>query len=68
MLYPNLHGASRGGAPVALDEKVPGGTARLPQLSAGLKARFGTDKLQQYRNFHSVVGGLGEHAQRLVAG
>lgn len=45
-----------------------GGTARLPQLSAGLKARFGADKLQQYRNFHSVVGGLAEHAQRLAAG
>lgn len=44
-----------------------GGTARLPQLSASLKARFGGEKLQQYRNFHSVVGGLAEHAQLLAA-
>ena len=43
-----------------------GGTARLPHLKDALSQRFGLEKLHQYRNFHSVVGGLAEHAQRLA--
>lgn len=43
-----------------------GGTAKLPQLNMALTDRFGAEKLRQYRNFHSVVGGLAEHAQLLA--
>ena len=39
-----------------------GGTARIPALNARLTERFGAGKLQQFKNFHSVVGGLAEKA------
>jgi hypothetical chaperone protein len=45
-----------------------GGTARLPALRDALAARFGQDKLTDFRNFHSVIHGLAEHAQTLCAG
>lgn len=35
-----------------------GGTARLQSIQDGLHRRFGKDKINQYKNFHSVVGGL----------
>jgi hypothetical chaperone protein len=45
-----------------------GGTARLPALRTALAARFGAHKLTEFRNFHSIIHGLGEHAQSLCAG
>jgi hypothetical chaperone protein len=45
-----------------------GGTARLPALRDALAARFGRHKLTDFRNFHSVIHGLAEHAQTLCAG
>jgi hypothetical chaperone protein len=40
-----------------------GGTARLPAVEAALASRFGSDKLTQFQNFHSVILGLSEQAR-----
>jgi hypothetical chaperone protein len=45
-----------------------GGTARLPALRNALAERFGADKLTEFRNFHSIVHGLAEHARSLCRG
>jgi hypothetical chaperone protein len=42
-----------------------GGTARVPALATALAARFGKEKLRQFRAFHSVIAGLASHAQTL---
>jgi len=39
-----------------------GGTAKIPALSHELAQRFGAEKLQQHKHFHSVIGGLAERA------
>lgn len=44
-----------------------GGTARVRALSAGIRERFGDDKLVRLRSLHSVIQGLGERA-RVLAG
>lgn len=43
-----------------------GGTARVRALSAGIRARFGDDKLVRLRSLHSVIQGLGERARTLA--
>jgi hypothetical chaperone protein len=43
-----------------------GGTARLPAVEQSLATRFGTAKLTQFENFHSVIRGLTEHARGLL--
>jgi hypothetical chaperone protein len=39
-----------------------GGTAKVPKLARELGARFGEEKLRDFRSFHSVVQGLAHHA------
>jgi hypothetical chaperone protein len=39
-----------------------GGTAKVPAIVAGLRARFGEERLRELRTFHSVIQGLAEHA------
>ncbi len=43
-----------------------GGTAQIPAIQEGLAARFGAEKLQQHKHFHSVVEGLAERARDLL--
>ena len=43
-----------------------GGTARVFALREALKARFGEEKIQQHKNFHSIVYGLSRVAQGLL--
>jgi hypothetical chaperone protein len=43
-----------------------GGTAQIQSLRLELAARFGEQKLQQHRHFHSVVSGLAERALELT--
>jgi hypothetical chaperone protein len=43
-----------------------GGTARVPAIADGLARRFGRDKLTDFKNFHSVIHGLAEHAATLT--
>jgi hypothetical chaperone protein len=43
-----------------------GGTARVPAIAEGLAKRFGRDKLTDFKNFHSVIHGLAEHAAGLI--
>ncbi|MCC7441256.1 MAG: Hsp70 family protein [Bdellovibrionales bacterium] len=42
---------------------LTGGTARVPVIARGFRDRFGAEKLRQFRNFHSVVAGLGARAR-----
>jgi hypothetical chaperone protein len=42
-----------------------GGTAKNPALNYELSKRFGKEKLQQHKHFHSVIGGLAERAYDL---
>jgi hypothetical chaperone protein len=44
-----------------------GGTARLPAVEHALATRFGSDKLTQFQNFHSVILGLTEQARSELA-
>jgi hypothetical chaperone protein len=44
-----------------------GGTARLPAVSGALAQRFGSEKLSQFRHFHSVILGLGAQAQASIS-
>jgi hypothetical chaperone protein len=43
-----------------------GGTAKVFALRAALSERFGEEKIQQHRNFHSIVYGLSRVAQGLL--
>lgn len=43
-----------------------GGTARVYALREAMTARFGEEKIQQHKNFHSVVYGLSKAAQSLL--
>lgn len=43
-----------------------GGTAKVFALRAALTARFGEAKIQQHRNFHSIVYGLSRVAQGML--
>ncbi len=42
-----------------------GGTAKVGAIQEGLSDRFGAAKLQQHKNFHSVVQGLAEQAREM---
>jgi hypothetical chaperone protein len=43
-----------------------GGTAKVPFLREALAIRFGEEKIQQHKNFHSIVYGLSRVAQGLL--
>ncbi|MGZ6289911.1 MAG: Hsp70 family protein, partial [Bdellovibrionota bacterium] len=43
-----------------------GGTAKVFALRAALSERFGEEKIQQHKNFHSIVYGLSRVAQGLI--
>jgi hypothetical chaperone protein len=43
-----------------------GGTAKVFALRAALAQRFGEEKIQQHKNFHSIVHGLSRVAQGLL--
>ncbi len=43
-----------------------GGTARVPQLAAEIRARLPAARLEQFKGFHSVVEGLARSAQELA--
>ncbi len=50
-------------APADVDRVcLTGGTAKLPQISERLAARFGSEKLHALSSFHSVIKGLGVRA------
>ena len=42
-----------------------GGTARVPRLRKAIEQRFGIQKMQEHRVFHSVVDGLAERAKEI---
>ncbi|MFM8316616.1 MAG: Hsp70 family protein [Deltaproteobacteria bacterium] len=42
-----------------------GGTARVPCLRLAIEQRFGKEKLQEHRVFHSVVDGLAHRAREI---
>ena len=42
-----------------------GGTSKIPMIQQELIKRFGQDKIQSHKNFHSVIQGLGERALEL---
>ena len=42
-----------------------GGTARVPKLRTAIEERFGKEKLQEHRVFHSVVDGLAHRAREI---
>jgi len=42
-----------------------GGTARVPRLRQAIEERFGKEKLQEHRVFHSVVEGLAHRAREI---
>ena len=42
-----------------------GGTARVACLREAMELRFGKEKLQEHRVFHSVVQGLAHRAQEI---
>ena len=44
-----------------------GGTARVRRLATEIRARFGEDKVRDWKSFHSVVEGLALHARALAA-
>jgi hypothetical chaperone protein len=45
-----------------------GGTARVPALGEGMRARFGQERIVRLRSLHSVIQGLAERALALEAG
>ncbi len=45
-----------------------GGTAKVRSLAAGMRARFGEDRVQDWKSFHSVVEGLAVHARSVARG
>jgi hypothetical chaperone protein len=42
-----------------------GGTAKVPALKEAIEKRFGKEKLQEHRVFHSVVEGLAHRAREI---
>ncbi len=42
-----------------------GGTSKVPSIKKGLLSRFGSEKIQSFKNFHSVIQGLAERAAEL---
>lgn len=42
-----------------------GGTSKVPIVAEGLAKRFGKEKIQSFKNFHSVIQGLAERATEL---
>jgi hypothetical chaperone protein len=57
--------AASGVSPADIDVVCcTGGTARVPQLASAIAARFGREKMRDFRTFHSVVQGLAHHAQQ----
>jgi hypothetical chaperone protein len=42
-----------------------GGTAKVPRLREAIEQRFGREKLQEHRVFHSVVDGLAHRAREI---
>ncbi len=42
-----------------------GGTSHVPEVKSKLLNRFGEEKIKTFRNFHSVINGLGERALEL---
>ena len=42
-----------------------GGTAKVPALKQAIEQRFGKEKLQEHRVFHSVVDGLAHRAREI---
>jgi hypothetical chaperone protein len=45
-----------------------GGTAKVPRIAAEMRRRFGDDRVQDRKSFHSVVEGLAVHARSLARG
>ncbi|HVY45209.1 MAG TPA: Hsp70 family protein [Minicystis sp.] len=45
-----------------------GGTAKVPRIAAEMRRRFGDDRVQDWKSFHSVVEGLAVHARSLARG
>jgi hypothetical chaperone protein len=43
-----------------------GGTANVPLIKNGLTTRFGQEKMQSHKHFHSVVEGLAERAREIA--
>lgn len=43
-----------------------GGTAKVLALTEALELRFGKEKIQQHKNFHSIVHGLSRFAQGMI--
>jgi hypothetical chaperone protein len=45
-----------------------GGTAKVPRIAREMRRRFGDDRVQDWKSFHSVVEGLAVVAQSLARG
>jgi hypothetical chaperone protein len=45
-----------------------GGTAKVPKIARAISERFGSDRVQDFKSFHSVVEGLARHAKDLSRG
>jgi hypothetical chaperone protein len=45
-----------------------GGTAKVPAIAAGIRARFPQARLETFKSFHSVVDGLAHQAQAIARG
>src|SRR5690606_12636064 len=64
----------RAGIPYSAIDLVclTGGTAKVPRIARGIRERLGGpeggSRLTEFRNFHSVVGGLAEHARDIARG
>jgi hypothetical chaperone protein len=44
-----------------------GGTAKVPRIASEIAARFGAERMRDFKNFHAVVLGLAHHAQSITA-
>jgi hypothetical chaperone protein len=45
-----------------------GGTAKVRRIAEAMRARFGQERVQDWKSFHSVVEGLAVHARSLARG
>jgi hypothetical chaperone protein len=45
-----------------------GGTAKVRSIATGMRERFGEDRVQDWKSFHSVVEGLAVHARSVARG
>jgi hypothetical chaperone protein len=45
-----------------------GGTAKVPRIAQAIRDRFGSDRVRDFKSFHSVVEGLALHAQAIARG